>query len=248
MNGTACPHDGPRDRGAVPLVCSDCGGVEIGRAPSTRCIACGQTFRDPGWERDGPSLLSVVRAHRATHAPNYLEVDPIWELTRRDEERDRRERVARERERQEREEAERRDQAELERRRREAEEQARWREAERATRDEAERRRTDVDAGILAGLSPDAICRSVPGATQAQVAARKVELAKLEANRGKPWAEAALDAEILQLSRAGVPRAEIADQLHVGAHRIKRVRSASGLPPRRSWREDATRDPGPGDG
>ena len=108
---------------------------------------------------------------------------------------------------------------------------------EAARKKEDDRRRTEIDARILAGLSPDAICRAVPGSTEAQVTARRVELARLEVHRGKPWAEAALDAEILRLSRTGVPREEISKQLAVGAHRIARVRREAGLGRRRSWRE-----------
>jgi predicted RNA-binding Zn-ribbon protein involved in translation (DUF1610 family) len=79
-----CPHDGPRDRGEVPLVCSDCGGIEIGRARSTRCKSCGRTFRDHGWSRGEPLWVEAVSFHldslehrrRAPPdpAPRYLEL------------------------------------------------------------------------------------------------------------------------------------------------------------------------------
>ncbi len=76
-----CPHDGPRERGAVPLICSVCGGVEIARAPHSRCARCkGDGRRDPGWETSGPQWLSVVRphlesgGHQARAPPPYLEL------------------------------------------------------------------------------------------------------------------------------------------------------------------------------
>ncbi len=100
-------------------------------------------------------------------------------------------------------------------------------------RTEAERRRTETDAALLAGKDPDLIPYSVRGVTAAQVRARQIELARLQENRGKPWAELALDREILRLVQAGVDRPTIVRQLGVGAHRVARVRRAAGLKSRR---------------
>jgi hypothetical protein len=79
-DSSSCPHHGPRERGAVPLVCGLCGGVEIARAPHSRCARCkGDGRRDPGWETNGlmwraavESHLSSV-AHQLAIAPLYLE-------------------------------------------------------------------------------------------------------------------------------------------------------------------------------
>lgn len=77
---SSCPHDGPRDRGVVPLVCSVCGGIEIARAPHSRCARCkGDGHRDPGWETNGPLWRAVVSphlsgvAHQLAIAPLYLQ-------------------------------------------------------------------------------------------------------------------------------------------------------------------------------
>jgi hypothetical protein len=122
-----------------------------------------------------------------------------------------------------------------ERRRHEAEEAA-----DRARQEEAERKRGQIDAALISGLDPDRVARSVEGATEARVQARELELARLHKHRGKPWAEAALDAEIVRLTRAGIRRAVIVEQLGVGEHRVQRVREESGLKGLRFAYEDPT--------
>ncbi len=65
---------------------------------------------------------------------------------------------------------------------------------------------------------------AVRGATEAQVRARQLDLARLKENRGKSWAELALDRETARLLSLGTKRDAIRDQLGVGEHRIARVR------------------------
>lgn len=132
--------------------------------------------------------------------------------------------------------------AEVEARRAEAAERER-KEKELVERVEAERRRTEIDTALVAGKDPDLIPSSVRGASVAQVRARQVELARLKENRGKPWAELALDREVLRLVQAGVDRPTIVKQLGVGAHRVARVRRDAGLKSRRFKR--AASEPGP---
>ena len=64
----------------------------------------------------------------------------------------------------------------------------------------------------------------VRGATEAQVRTRQLDLARVKGNRGKPWAEFALDREIARLLSLGTKRDAIRDRLGVGDHRIARVR------------------------
>ena len=68
---TSCPHDGLRVRGSDPLVCSNCEGRVIGRAPASRCALCGQDHRrDPGWETGGSLWSELVQVHR--ESPGHL--------------------------------------------------------------------------------------------------------------------------------------------------------------------------------
>jgi hypothetical protein len=145
---------------------------------------------------------------------------------------------ARERRRREVEEAARQQAAE--RRRHKAEEAA-----ERARQEEADRLRGRIDAAPISGQDPDRVARSVGGATEARVQARQLELARLQEHRGKPWAEAALDAEIVRMTRAGIRRAVIVEQLGVGEHRVQRVREEAGLRGLRFAYEGPTPPPAP---
>ena len=229
-----CSHDGPRERGAVPLVCGACGGIEVARAPHSRCARCGgDGRRGPGWETNGPEWSKAVSPHLASighqfRATPYLVGPSDEELRAAENERIRhaREAVA-ERERRAREEAERKAEreagarrvalaAEATRRAREAEEQRR--------RQEAERRRAEIDRALLSGEETRGVLYAVRGATEAQVRARQLDLARVKEHRGKPWAELALDREIARLLSLGTKRDAIRDQLGVGEHRIARVR------------------------
>ena len=102
-------------------------------------------------------------------------------------------------------------------------------EAERAQRERVERRNAEIDRRLLAGEGPRYISESVGFVTEGQVRGRQAALAKMKVHRGKPWAEAALDKEILRLTLAGVRREAVAEQLDVGENRIARIRRQEGL-------------------
>lgn len=79
-DSSSCLHDGPRERGAVPLVCGLCGGVEIARAPHSRCARCkGDGRRDLGWEKDGPLWCAVDTPHLSTLAHQFAVAPPYLE-------------------------------------------------------------------------------------------------------------------------------------------------------------------------
>ena len=81
MSPTACPHQGPRERGAVPILCSLCE-VEIAQAPHSRCPSCkGDGRRDPGWETGGQLwgeavLLHLESADHLARVPPPVEEGP----------------------------------------------------------------------------------------------------------------------------------------------------------------------------
>ncbi len=226
----ACRHDGPRVPIEIPLLC-DCTGGDIGTAPGTMCALCEFNFRkDPGWGPAGAKedafrerhFSSGEHARRIAEDRRFKAVEPGPTA---------------------RESAERKPAAELEgKRRAEAAERER-KEKALVERAEAERRRTEIDTALVAGKNPDLIPYSVRGATVAQVRARQVELARLKENRGQPWAELALDREVLRLIQAGVDRPTVVKRLGVGAHRVARVRRDAGLKSRRFKRTISEPEP-----
>ncbi len=113
------------------------------------------------------------------------------------------------------------------------EERRKTEEAGREEKEKAERRAAEIDRRLLAGEAPKEIHHSAD-LTEAQVRHRQLALAKMKENRGRPWAEEAIDGEIVRLLEAGVRRDEIKSLLKVGASRIRRVervRSGTGSGP-----------------
>jgi len=198
------------------------------------CTACGFNFRkDAGWRLGDPRNP----AESAAWESHFSNGDHERELEQRaatalaDEERAARERERVEAARLEREAQARRsaEEAETAERAREAEDRRRQEGAARRGREQAEERRLRMDRALLAGEDPRSVMYSLGGVTEAQVRARQVYLAKLRENRGRPWAEAALDLEIVRLRReAGLTRDAVKRELNVGAGRITRVERAAG--------------------
>ena len=216
MNLTDCQHGGPRAPVEIPLQCS-CSKTGIGNAPGTMCALCGFNFRkDPGWGPNGQMEAAFRERHISSgeHARRLAEGRSVDVAGR---ERAPRENVAAN------------SKTEVEAKRRAEAGKREQEEKELLERAGAERRRTEIDAALLSGKDPDLIPYSVRGTSVAQVRARQIELARLKENRGKPWAELALDSEILRLVQAGVDRPTIVHQLGVGAHRVARVRRDNGL-------------------
>ncbi len=119
------------------------------------------------------------------------------------------------------------------------EERRKTEEAGREEKEKAERRAAEIDRRLLAGEAPKEIHYSAD-LTEAQVRHRQLALAKMKENRGRPWAEKAIDGEIVRLLEAGVRRDEIKSLLKVGASRIRRVervRSGTGSGP--AWDRSA---------
>ena len=216
VNLWECKHGGPRAPVEIPLQCS-CSKTGIGNAPGTVCALCGFNFRkDPGWGPDGEKETAFRERHISSGEHDHLLAEG------------RRVELAG-RERAPRENVTANSNPEVEAKRRAESGKREQEERELLERAEAERRRTEIDAALLSGKDPDLIPYSVRGTSVGQVRARQVELARLKENRGKPWAELALDREILRLVQAGVDRPTIVQQLGVGAHRVARVRRDNGL-------------------
>jgi hypothetical protein len=199
------------------------------------CARCGGDFKkDPGWRVGDPTNPAEAAAWEA----HFSNGDHEHELERQassalaDEERAAREREQAEATRREAEAEGRRraDEAETAERVREAEEKRREEDSARRGLQEAKERRLRLDRALLAGEDPRSVMYSLGGVTEAQVRARQVYLAKLRENRGRPWAEAALDLEIVRLRRqAGLTRDAVKRELNVGAGRIARVERAAGI-------------------
>jgi hypothetical protein len=215
-------------------------------APGTMCAACGFDFRkDAGWRLSDPRNP----AEEAAWVTHFSNGDHERELERKasaavaDEEYATRERERAAAARREAEEEGRRraEDAETVERAREAEERRRQEEVARRGREAAEERRVRMDRALLAGEDPRSVMYSLGGVTEAQVRARQVYLAKLRENRGRPWAETALDLEIVRLRRqAGLTRDAVKRELNVGAGRIARVEREAGVLSRRSESESGT--------
>ena len=222
-----CAHGDGRVPIEIRLGCT-CSDVGIGVAPGTACALCGFDFRKgPGWGPNG----AVEDAFRERHFSSG-DHDRILEERRLAKTREV-EKVERERQTENlrtSEETERRERAERER---EAEGYRARQEAERKSRAEREDRLARIDRALLAGQDPCEVSYSVVGSSENEVRARQVALAKLEENRGHPWAESAIDREILSLRTQGVTRDAVRDQLGVGAGRISRVEREAGLGPKR---------------
>jgi hypothetical protein len=230
-----CPHTGPRSPVPIPVRCWGGCGASVIVAPGTMCATCGGDFRkDSGWRVGDPPNPAETAAWEA----HFSNGDHERELERKvssalaDEERAARERERAEAARLEADAEDRRraEEAEAAERAREAEEKRRQEDATRRGLQEAEERRLRLDRALLAGEDPRSVMYSLGGVTEAQVRARQVYLAKLRGNRGRPWAEAALDHEIVRLRRqAGLTRDAVKRELNVGAGRIARVEREAGI-------------------
>jgi hypothetical protein len=234
----SCPHNGPRSPVSIPIRCLDCGAVMI-LAPGTMCAECGFDFRkDPGWRvRDPPNPAEVAaRVSHFSGGEHQRELERKASAALADGERAAREREQAEAVRRDTEaEARRRaEESEIAERTREAEERRRLDETARRGREAAEERRLRMDRALLAGEDPRTVMYSLGGVSEAQVRARQVYLAKLRENRGRPWAETALDLEIVRLRRqAGLTRDAVKRELNVGAGRIARAEREAGRGSRR---------------
>ena len=79
-----CRHEGPREEGAVPVVCSTCGGPAFAMISVSRCAACkGDAKRPDGYEHGGLLWDQVVswhldsEGHRARSASSSPAPDPF---------------------------------------------------------------------------------------------------------------------------------------------------------------------------
>lgn len=231
---SSCRHDGPRTPVPIPIRCWDCGKVVV-VAPGTMCATCGLDFRKAsGWrlsDQRNPVEVAAWEAHYSNgdheRALEAKESAVVAKKERAAQEEERAETTRREAEVEARRRAEEATAAE---RAREAEERRRREESERAERDAAEERRARIDRALLAGEEPRSVMYSTGGVTEAQVRARQTFLAKLSENRGRLWAELALDKEIVRLRvQEGLTRDAVKRELGVGSGRIARVERLAGL-------------------
>ena len=232
-----CAHGDGRVPIEIRLGCT-CSDAGIGVAPGTMCALCGLDFKkDHGWGPNGAEEDAFRERHFSSG-----DHDRRLEETRLAHTREA-EKVERERQAEDlraREETERRERADRERG---AEERRTRQEVDRKSRAEREERLARIDRALLAGQDPREVTDSMFGASENEVRARQVALAKLEENRGHPWAESAIDREILTLRSQGVTRDAVRDQLGVGAGRISRVEREAGLGPKRvGYGSDASRN------